>query len=88
MSKCKKCEKLTSNTHFCNKCKKEKAGSKPRKSKALCSGCHDTFYENKYRETTGCWSYKGSKVVLDDHVYYSSNQLVPNVEWRLSCYHR
>ena len=31
------------------------------KSKSLCSGCYNNFYNNKLEE--GCWSYKNAKVV-------------------------
>jgi hypothetical protein len=58
---------------------------KPSKSKELCSGCHDLFYE---RERGGCWCYKDSKIVLKSY-YFSNSQPPPwKLQWQLSCWHR
>ena len=93
--KCKKCGKVSVGymKFHCNKCKRKMAGPKPKKSKDLCSGCRNMFYNDKYRNTKnisgtkGCWSYKTSKVVRGN-VYYSLNQVIPNVKWKLNCYMR
>jgi hypothetical protein len=37
---------------------------KPRKSKALCRGCRDDFYNGKQNCTgEGCWSYESAQVI-------------------------
>jgi len=58
---------------------------KPKKSKDLCIGCHDNFYNN---ERNGCWSYKNAKVVLTSYPY-SLNQRPPFIlQYKLSCFRR
>ena len=95
MYKCKKCGATVPYLkYFCTKCRKEKAGVRPRKSKGLCSGCNQDWY-NHHRPHYGdsrktekgeqCWSYKGAKVIRKN-VYYSSSTIIPTVEWRLSCF--
>ncbi len=91
MSKCKKCGEIISYLkYFCTKCKKEKAGVRLRKSKSLCSGCNQDWYNynranRKTKKGEQCSSYKGSKVVRKN-VYYSTSTIVPTVEWRLECF--
>ena len=96
---CKICnEKLYGNSwYFHEKCKKKKAGPKPRKSKSLCSGCRQNRYNmgKGYQESSRdavvscdqCWSYKSATVKLTEH-YYSSNVVVPTPKWLLSCFSR
>ncbi len=84
MSKCKKCQKaIEYMTYHCSKCRKELAGTRPKKSKTLCSGCRQNWY-NQNREK-GCLSYKTSKVIIKD-VYFSLNQVIPNPKWKLNCF--
>lgn len=85
MNKCKKCGKeIDYMEYHCSKCRKELAGLKLKKSKYLCNGCGEDWYNQN--KVGGCWSYERAKVVLKD-VYYSKNQVVPNPKWKLSCYH-
>lgn len=76
--------------YHCTKCKRDIAGSKPRKSRDLCSGCQQDWYNynragRAATKDEKCWSYGSSKVIIKD-VYYSSSQIVPNVAWKLSCF--
>jgi len=91
MSKCKKCGKsIEYLKYYCDKCKKEIVGIKPKKSRNLCSGCNNNYYNNKYIDKNpfggkGCMSYKTSEVIIKN-TYFSKNQVVPNPRWKLSCY--
>jgi len=93
MSKCKKCEIYIENlTYYCSKCKKELAGEKRKKSRDLCVGCRNDFYNHKYQVKNpfggkGCGSFKTSKVIIMN-VYHSLNQVVPIPKWRLNCFLR
>jgi len=58
---------------------------KPKKSKDLCIGCYNNYYNT---ERNGCWSYKTAKVVLASYPY-SLNQRPPFVlHYQLSCFRR
>jgi len=84
MTKCKKCGiSIEYLTYHCEKCKKKIAGIKPKKSKDLCYGCRNNWY-NSNREN-GCYAFEKSKVVIKD-VYYSLNQVIPNPKWKLNCF--
>lgn len=77
-------------TYYCNKCKKEMAGQKPRKSRDLCSGCRQDWYNYNRagrvpNKDEKCWSYTNSKIKLKN-VYHSTNTVVPSVRWKLDCY--
>ncbi len=92
-NQCTKCGNMIGYMqYYCTKCKKELAGQKPKKSRDMCAGCRNNFYNNKYSEknpfgSTGCMSYKGATVKIVDF-YYHLNQVVPNPRWKLSCYHK
>ena len=58
---------------------------KPDKSKALCSGCYDDFY-NQAR-VDGCWSYEGATVCQKKFVHVDQRPPWTNYpEWTLSCH--
>jgi hypothetical protein len=58
---------------------------KPEKSKELCSGCYDDFYNQR----GGCWSYDGAKVCLKKFVHIDQRPPWKNApEWTLSCHRR
>jgi len=55
------------------------------KSKSLCFGCRDDYY-NQNREG-GCWAFKGAKVVKRQRVGTWQPPPYPwNPETRLACY--
>lgn len=93
MDKCNRCgNKFIGYVgYYCNSCKDFLAGNKPRKSRDLCNGCTQDFYNNKYRNTKnmsgdkGCMNYKNSKVKIMK-VYYSNSQVIPNIAWKLNCF--
>ena len=93
MSKCQKCDNgIGYMEYYCLKCKRKLAGSKPKKSRDLCNGCRNTFYNYKYHDKNpfggkGCMSYKTSKVIIKN-IYYSLNQIVPDPRWALSCFNK
>ncbi len=84
VSKCESCGTVVGYMEYhCKKCKKMLAGLKPRKSKSLCSMCRQNWYNvNKEK---GCWGYKEAKVIIKN-VYKSTHQVIPNPEWKLSCF--
>ena len=57
------------------------------KSKSMCSGCHDNYYNRT--EEGGCWSYKTAKVV--NRVRVGTWEPPPYAKERvakyLSCFH-
>ncbi len=62
-------------------------GRTPCKSKDLCRGCYDDFYNQTDAEE--CWSYADSRVALKKFVHI--DQVPPwknKTEWTLSCHHR
>ncbi len=59
---------------------------KPKKSKALCSFCHNNFYNNNRKN--GCWSYKTAKVELKSYPNSSTDRPPWRLEWNLSCFIR
>jgi len=89
-AECQNCKTIQS----CNKSKhficsefdlKNTIGVKLRKSKDLCLGCYNNYYN---QERDGCYSYKSATVILKS-VWYSSSQRPPwNLEWKLSCWRR
>lgn len=91
MTKCKECNSIISYMkYYCSKCKKKLAGLKPNKSRDLCSGCRQDYYNNRYKDgnpfgNKGCMSFKNSKVIIKD-VYYSLSQIIPNPRWKLNCF--
>ncbi len=91
MTKCKKCgTSIKYLTYYCDKCKKELAGIKPRKSRDLCINCRQEYYNNRYKNKNpfggkGCMSFETSEVIIKN-VYYSKSQVVPNQKWKLSCF--
>ena len=93
MSKCKQCGKWVGYMEiYCSKCRKELAGTKPRKSRDLCSDCYNNFYNNKYPDKNafggkGCMGYKGSEVVIKD-VHKSIHSVDPNPKWKLGCFNK
>jgi hypothetical protein len=60
------------------------------KTKKLCSGCHDDFYNNRQNFSQfGCWSFKTARVVKRAFVHVDQvppwhNPLVTT----LDCHHR
>lgn len=88
--KCLKCGTKGYFPYYCDKCRKEMAGTKLRKSKDLCSNCvQDWFNYNranrKIEKGEQCPSYKGAKVVIKD-VYCSRQTVIPKIGWRLNCF--
>lgn len=69
-------------TFHCKKCREYLAGDKPKKSKNVCIGCINDWY-NKNKQ--GCWSYNNFKIKIKN-VYHSKNQIVPDPEWRFECF--
>lgn len=59
------------------------------KTKSMCSGCEDDFYNYRALPAEGCWKYESAKVVSKQAIHveerppYSLNKLKPT----LSCYH-
>jgi hypothetical protein len=87
---CQNCLKIQTceNTRLCACESFELCGAipeKPSKSKSLCIGCHNNFYNT---ERNGCWSYEEARVTLISYPY-SLNQRPPFVQvWKLSCFRR
>jgi hypothetical protein len=83
MTKCKNCGKsIEYLTYHCDKCKREIAGKRPKKSKDLCGGCYMDYYNTN---KNGCLSFSNSKVIIKD-TYHSKSQVVPNPLWKLNCF--
>lgn len=66
---------------------------KPKKSKALCSGCMNDYYNSKYHDKNpfggkGCMSYKTAKVVLKSYPNSLNDRPPWRVEWQLDCFYR
>ncbi len=86
MSKCQKCEiSVEYLENYCLKCRKKLAGIKPKKSKKLCIGCTNNWY-NHNREN-GCYAYNKAKIVIQ-YIYHSINQVIPNLKWKLKCFNQ
>lgn len=93
MSSCQNCKDIPScNKSHNGKCSEFKLyGPKPirpNKSKALCSGCRNNFYNGYYRNKGGCWSYKDAKVKLTSSPNSLSDRPPWRLEYRLSCFQR
>jgi len=71
--------------YYCNKCQKGMAGVKPKKDKRLCWGCQRDWYNKNKKD--GCYGFKNGKLERK-YVYYSLNQVVPNIKWKLSCFNK
>ena len=61
--------------------------AKPAKSKTLCHGCRDDFYNGRHNCTQeGCWSFDGAEVIKRKRV--PMDQRPPwkqKAQWFLSC---
>ncbi len=62
--------------------------SKPRKTKALCAGCHNQCYHHGTGGAKVCWSYKDATVKRRVCVYYMQENPAEHCEavWALSCF--
>ena len=90
--KCQNCVKIQEcNKDLNNICKEFKLYGtkplKPKKSKSLCSGCYNTFYDDKYKDK-GCYGYKLAKVVLESYPFHLNHVPPWHVRWQLSCFYR
>lgn len=59
---------------------------KVKKSKELCSGCRENFYNgNNQYGIKECWYYKSAEVVKKG-VYFSLNDIKPTMTTTLNCF--
>jgi hypothetical protein len=59
---------------------------KPKKSRDLCSGCNNNWYnQNKQGK---CWSYSSAKVKLQSYPFHLNHRPPWQVRWQLSCFVR
>ena len=65
--------------------------SKPAKSKQLCSGCHNNFYNgNNDIGVSGCWSFKSAAVVKRYKIGWWTQPTQSGAfkkVWALNCHH-
>lgn len=65
---------------------------KPRKSKSLCSGCRNDYYnygEGAQKAIGGsCFSYKTAKVVLESIPFHINHSPPWRLRFKLDCYRR
>lgn len=68
--------------------KKYGVGPRPKKTKPMCSGCRDNFYNgNNPYDISECWNFKGARVKCLKLVHI--NQVPPwtqKPQWILGCY--
>ena len=84
MAECRKCgNSIGYFEYHCSKCINIIAGKKPKKSKKLCNGCYNNWYNQNRKE--GCLGYKNAEIIIKK-VYTHHNQVIPKPTWKLNCF--